>query len=740
MTSILMVSILPCLTAQNTIQNNPSDDIKLKIVPLLDEYGMPAINDDETFYPNDKFEVSYFIEQTNDINFEKIQVNFNSSILNLFSHSDFYSLSGVCCFEILPTAAAGTYSIYFNMYGDRTVENETQSYTIETSVLITVVEYDPHFSVELAYTVPNVGVGSSFDKPFALIIRYDGNGLDYNLNQRAVVADFFWEGYAQKLPELDTVQVTPNVTVSNFFNKNANVQFLAPEITFQHSQIILMLDDVGYSCSELPKSFFWETNTNHTYVWTQNLSLTDKPSNNNSVVEEWYEWMFCSIFPPTLNELSLLQDPDLVQEDLQNQLVDQFNTPNGTLTITQLGNTVTAIYAHNKLLDIFAKNVDVNREQTVLCLTELPLYFNAETRYAKLEYILNSKVAKTITDQNFTTAINYNLSIGCNLFGQPNYFKTNFTVDYEFYDKQFNATAYMWNKTLQTWNIDNTVNIHTVFKSAFNFTETDVLQSNLSNQTTDSTALKMALEDLYDSEPQNFAGTGSFKTNLKRTSPLYYELLVTAEQSQKIILQQTIQLNFKDNQPYNLPLNFDSSSPLKINVLNDDSQNIMLQLDAPLELGGLTNTTIYVINNIPSKNFETLSKTQLELYLLKTIKLTMPQEQTQTPLNYEQNYQQFYQYYQGGSKIFVDNLGFQGQTQIAIAKNQNLKSLTQSDEALLYVEATNVWGTTFHTILPVQPYVKPNWDIPFTQTTVYILSIVIVAIVISFMVYLVRVK
>jgi hypothetical protein len=298
------------------------------------------------------------------------------------------------------------------------------------------------------------------------------------------------------------------------------------------------------------------------------------------------------------------------------------------------------------------------------------------------------------------------------MFGKSCYVDANFTSDYEFYNKQINATAYKWDPALQTWTTDNTVNIRAVFKSAFNFTETDALRSDLEAQTTDETALKIAFEDLYDCGVQTFVGAGSLSADLRRSGPLYYELLVEAGRSAMVVLRRTIQLNFRNNQPCHLPLNFDSNSPLNITVLTDDAQSVLLLIDAPMELGGLANITIYQITNTPTEQFEALSKTQLGLKVLKTIELTVPQKQTQAPLNYTQDFQQFYQYYQGGSTIFDDNLGFEGQIQLAVAKNQNTKALTQTDKALLYVEATNVWGTTFHTIIPYNPMLNHNGKFP----------------------------
>jgi len=504
---ILIFTVLISVVAGSGLmfaQSSVEVGLSLTVEPLLDKYGIPAINDDGTFYNNDRFEVAYHTELADGAFFEEIQVNYDLSVFNMFNHSDFGLPVGVCSFSVLPSAIAGTYQIHFNTQNSRSVDNNTQNYTVEASVEVMVVEYDPHFSLELSYTTPNAGNGSSFDKPFALIIRYEGNGPDYNLNQRAVLDNYSWTGYAQKLPELDTAQITSNVTIANFFSKNANVQFTIQGIENRINQPILTVDNVHYLCDELPLTFFFEANTNHTYTWAQNLTVA---SDSEGRVLEWFEWQFCNIFPPPTNGLDLSQiNPDATQEKLQSQLMDHFNSKNGTLTVTQLGNTATAIYAHNKLLKLFAKETGVNQEQTLQCLTTTPLYFTSENRYTKLQYTLNPKITKEITNQNFTSALYYSLSVGCDWFGQPKYFEANFTVDYEFYDKQFNATAYKWDQTLQTWSINNTVNIRTVFESAFNFTETDVLRSNFEEQTTDQTALNMDLEDLYDSGAQTFVG------------------------------------------------------------------------------------------------------------------------------------------------------------------------------------------------------------------------------------------
>jgi hypothetical protein len=162
----------------------------------------------------------------------------------------------------------------------------------------------------------------------------------------------------------------------------------------------------------------------------------------------------------------------------------------------------------------------------------------------------------------------------------------------------------------------------------------------------------------------------------------------------------------------------------------------MLNIDAPVELGGLSNITVYLITNLPTENWNTLQKSQLDLKLIKTLQLTLPQEQVQMSTEHEQ----FYQYYQGYSAVFEDILGFCGQTQIAVQKDQTTIPLTGQGEALLYVEATNIWGTTFHSIVSIQPYSKPHWNIQLNNVTIYLIAIILIAIVASFITYFIKAK
>jgi hypothetical protein len=724
----LMFAPFSCISADG------GDGVVLSVEPLLDKYGQVSRNADGSFYPCDRFEIAYSVDLSGEFVFETAELTYDSSVFSMFDSNNLGSMAGFGLFEVSPVASAGIYQFCVTVWGHISKSNpepdwEPESFVVaETGVAVEVVLYDPHFTVTLAYTIPS-GSGSSYDKPFVFVVRYDGNGPDYNLSQRAIIDDYTWEGYAQKIPETDNMQqtLTPNLTVSSFLNQSSNVQFLTQGITTKTNQAILNVDGKNYLNSELPLMFLWETNTNHTYTWTQTMPVDGSGY-------EWFEWQASIIFPPAI---SPNLDPQTVtQEDLQNQLLDQINSLNGTLTTTPFGNTVTALYAHNKDLEQIAKNTGVSKNQTLINQPPTPIYFTSQERYAKLQYQLDPKVTKEITNQNFTNRIYYNLTIGCSLFGTPRYFEANFTCEYEFFDKPINATAYKWDSILQNWVIDNAVSINATFESALNITTTDILRSSLEEQTSDQIALKMAMADLYDSGTQSFSGTGTINGNLKRTSPLYYNLQIIAGQQQKTTLQKTVQINFQNNNTYNLPLNFDPNSPLQVTALTDSPQNAIIQIVAPTELGGLTNITVYQITNLPNENTNNLQKNQLNLKQLKTLELTLPQEQVQMPSEHEQ----FYQYYSGYSAVFEDILGFQGQTQIAIQKDKTTVALTSFGEALLYVEATNVWGTTFHQIISVQPYSTPQWYIPLTQATIYLITIVIIAIIISFITYLIKAK
>ncbi|MDR2720431.1 MAG: hypothetical protein LBC03_06490, partial [Nitrososphaerota archaeon] len=155
--AILSVVVLPVcllgLTSAQTVQGE--GEVRVSLVPLLDKYGYPAVNADGTFYPNDKFELSYSAAFVSGVVFEHVDVSYDSLAFNLFDCSgDFGSEVGFGFFLFLSSASAGTYDFCFSAWGSRfsASDNTTTSVVVETVFSVQVVEYDPHFTVALTYT------------------------------------------------------------------------------------------------------------------------------------------------------------------------------------------------------------------------------------------------------------------------------------------------------------------------------------------------------------------------------------------------------------------------------------------------------------------------------------------------------------------------------------------------------------------------------------------------------------
>ncbi|MDR2202804.1 MAG: hypothetical protein LBE76_00555 [Nitrososphaerota archaeon] len=119
-------------------------EISVSLVHLLDKYGYPAINADGTFYPNDKFELSYDTKLAVDVAFEKVDVSYDSSVFSMFDCSSNFGLeTGFCSFEVLPSTSAGTYTFHFTAQGNRffASENTTILVTVEAEWVVQVVAY-----------------------------------------------------------------------------------------------------------------------------------------------------------------------------------------------------------------------------------------------------------------------------------------------------------------------------------------------------------------------------------------------------------------------------------------------------------------------------------------------------------------------------------------------------------------------------------------------------------------------
>jgi len=789
----------------------------------------------------------------------------------------------------------------------------TEHYVCTATVQVEVVEYDPHFTVVLAYTIPKSPGNSSYEKPFAIILRYDGNGPERKLDQRAVMEDFDWYGYASKIADVKSAlqnltETAGNASLTSLFGNEKAVLFSAVGIDGKAEGTILTVDGEILSYDDLPKTFSWEAGSNHTFEWHRRLDVLKMVSFDRwgrpiygKAEGEWYEWRNTVMFPPQINQSQVSQVMNVteMEEVMRGGVFGSLNSPSGTVTVSPLGNRVMALYSHNKLLKRIAEEVGVDRDQALKCLTPLPIYFDNETRYAKIRFLLDEPVVDRVLTQRYNSSLYYEIYLKNEMFmppGRAKTFQVNFTCPYEFYRRQVNATAYRWDPALQEWMVDRTVRIEILFDTAFNFTVKGAFEDWFSSQTQDEEALRLAAQDLYECPPQFFAGEGIAWGVLNKTSPRYYNLNVTAGHGIKYLgirpeslvvdqygdvwtedlatpegfwesasstlsldgdrkavgsasirvdavglstasatltfnpggevetsdlstlnfkiypdegcsgdvtvyllntvgeqaasqvkvtpgkwntisinadlgkikklgiyctltgtsgsfwvdglhftnvycwkwldsttLQRTVQVDFTKNETYKIYVNLDAASPLPVNVTGDSCKHTTLLLDALPELGGLVNVTVYVVTDAPlGYALEDIPVDMLKLTPIKTVNLTAPQTKIEGVEGYD--------YYRGYSPVYESVLGFQGRTEMTIDKDPSMKALPYYNKTLLVVEAENVWGTKFHSVVVVKPYSKTFFEIAFEEIAKYIFYIVAAAIIVSLTAYLITGK
>jgi hypothetical protein len=419
-----------------------------------------------------------------------------------------------------------------------------EHYVSTATVTVEVVKYDPHFTV-LAYTIPKSEGNHSYEKPFAMIIRYDGNGPEYRLDQRAVIEGWDWWGYASNrmlqqhlfsLP-LDPSKMSveelmkifqSNSSLFNMFTEKG-VQFSVTGIEKNEDAgktegVVLKVDGEELKVEDLPKKYDWPANSTHTYEWSMKMPVMEWDPTGTYLVEaddEWYGWDNTYVFPPPMPEN--VTD----QKHVEELILAALNSPKGTVSVTQFSSRVMGAYAYNKLLSGIASDAGV--AQAVNCLTPetFPMYFDNENRYAKVAFQLDQKAASEALKQLFNSSVYYDITFKSSIFVQHS-FKANFTCPLEYYRKTVNATAWHWDPIGERFVADHTVAIEAVFDTAFNFTEKEVLESWFKEQAVGETVLNMALEDIYECPPQYVFGLSPTQGTINRTSPLHYNINATA--------------------------------------------------------------------------------------------------------------------------------------------------------------------------------------------------------------------
>jgi|GEM_PF-6210488 len=88
---------------------------------------------------------------------------------------------------------------------------------------------------------------TAFQKPFAVIVRYDGNGPDGNLDQRAVIDGFDWMGYAFTNMTVENQRIpSPNPGETVFYAEGLRLDMIDPY------EPVIMVDGVPYYVATSP--------------------------------------------------------------------------------------------------------------------------------------------------------------------------------------------------------------------------------------------------------------------------------------------------------------------------------------------------------------------------------------------------------------------------------------------------------------------------------------------------------
>jgi hypothetical protein len=218
---------------------------------VYDEWGRVRCNADGTFYPGDAFKINYSVSTDEDTTFDGLTVEYDVEIFKATGTKE--SPHSIWNFEIKKTAKPGEYPIVLTARGTYTYtitytvtvcekvrrcewrtdpeghkymlcwwEEECrkeermqvvhESVSASKTIIIKIVPYEPKLTVVATYLALKYGGASSFEKPFAIIVRYDGTPVEeqllgllpitavkYTFDRRVLIEDYSWKGEARKI-------------------------------------------------------------------------------------------------------------------------------------------------------------------------------------------------------------------------------------------------------------------------------------------------------------------------------------------------------------------------------------------------------------------------------------------------------------------------------------------------------------------------------------------------------------
>jgi hypothetical protein len=161
------------------VANYVEVEIQSKLVNVTDSFGNNMRNPDGTFYRLDKFEVKYRVVTSggngtlpSSVTFD-VNVTYPHNVLGEVAYGKDYDI-----FIILPNAPPDSYNITLSAFTVNSSNSSKTSIPIYGYEPFSVVNYSPHFTY-FTYMDYNALNSSTYERPFFVLLRYDGNSPGY---------------------------------------------------------------------------------------------------------------------------------------------------------------------------------------------------------------------------------------------------------------------------------------------------------------------------------------------------------------------------------------------------------------------------------------------------------------------------------------------------------------------------------------------------------------------------------
>jgi hypothetical protein len=155
-------------------------EIQSKLVNVTDSYGNNLRNPDGSFYRLDEFEIQYNVTIVGgnatlpaSITFE-VSLSYHRNVLDEITNG-----SGYVIFIVLPSATYAPYNVTLSASIINSADGSMRPIPNYGHEPFAVVDYSPHFTY-FSYNDYNALNSSTYERPFVVLVRYDGNSPGYS--------------------------------------------------------------------------------------------------------------------------------------------------------------------------------------------------------------------------------------------------------------------------------------------------------------------------------------------------------------------------------------------------------------------------------------------------------------------------------------------------------------------------------------------------------------------------------